>query len=134
MKITWFLCAILIALALYVFYLKSYTSHIETMTDLESILKQMKEHKKRKKKLKKKGKKNKKKKKMQKIQDLQEEYDRLLQQMNDAKSRALNSIELMKKVTNSMKHIKDKQYETRIRTSQNIGSLEEYKQQYDILK
>ena len=50
MKITWFLCAILIALALYVFYLNSYTSQIETMTDLESILKQMKEHKKRKKK------------------------------------------------------------------------------------
>ena len=71
---------------------------------------------------------------MQQIQDLQEEYDRSLQQMNDAKSRALNSIELMKKVTNSMKHIKDKQYETRIRTSQNIGLLEEYKQQYDILK
>lgn len=132
MKITWFLCAILIALALYVFYL--YTSQIETMTDLESILKQIKEHKKRKKKLKKKGKKKKTKKKKQQIQDLKEEYERLLQQMNDAKSRALNSIELMKKVTNSMKHIKDKQYETRIRTSRNIGSLEEYKQQYDILK
>ena len=49
MNISWLLCAILLALALYVCYIKSYASQIENMSDLELILSQIQDHRKSKK-------------------------------------------------------------------------------------
>ena len=133
MNISWLLCAIFLALALYVCYIKIYASKIENMSDLELILKEIQHQRKRKKKLKKKGKKKKKKKKIAQIRALQEEYNRLKKQLADAITRFKTTLDLIKTTTKSMNEVKDEQYNTRIRTSQNVGLLKEYTQQYDIL-
>ena len=85
MNISWLLCAIFLALALYVCYIKIYASQIENMSDLDLILSEIQHQRKR------------------------------------------------KTTTNSMNEVKDEQYNTRIRTSQNVGLLKEYTHQFNIL-
>lgn len=127
------LFSIFLAIVMYFCFIKLYDSNIENMSDLESILHQINQHRKRKKDLKKKGKKKKRKKKIGQIRDLQEQYARLLQQLNDAKTRVSNSMNLMKEAVGGMKNVKDSQYEARMRTSQNMKVFEDYTRQYDIL-
>ena len=84
----------------------------ENMTTLSEIMKQIKHEEKRKKKLKKKGKKNKYRRKLRNISDLKLEYEKLLAQFNDSKTRLDNKVNNILLLSNNMIENKDKEYDS----------------------
>lgn len=105
----------------------------ENMTTLSEIMKQIKHEEKRKKKLKKKGKKNKYRRKLRNISDLKLEYEKLLAQFNDSKTRLDNKVNNILLLSNNMIENKDKEYDSIDNTRNLLKNFKTVMHNYRIL-